>query len=133
MLGRPGCSELHVITNAIPWEWNGWDTVHRRIYRSSHRRCSLKTGTLKNFADFSGKHMCWSLLLIKSQIWRPATLLKRDSIKSSYFEELLQTTASISTKRRIAIFSKYPIIDDWQFVNLFLCVVVAQYLNENLK
>ena len=28
--------------------------------RSSHRRCSLKTAVLKNFAIFTGKRLCWS-------------------------------------------------------------------------
>ena len=31
------------------------------------------------FANFTGKHLCWSLFLIKFQVFRPATLLKRDS------------------------------------------------------
>ena len=29
-----------------------------RLYRSSHRRCSLKEGVIKNFAQFTGKHLC---------------------------------------------------------------------------
>ena len=35
--------------------------------RSSHRRCSVKKGVLRNFAKFTGKHLCL----------RPATLLKK--------------------------------------------------------
>ena len=52
-----------------------------RVYRlrSSHRRCSLKKGLLKNFTIFIGKHLCWSLFLIKLQALRPVTLLKEDS------------------------------------------------------
>ena len=41
------------------YEWNidlKWDNI-----RSSHRKCSLKKGTLKNFTKFTGKHMCQSL------------------------------------------------------------------------
>ena len=34
---------------------------------------------LKNFANLTGKHLCWNLFLIKLQVSRPATLLKRDS------------------------------------------------------
>ena len=34
------------------------------LFRSSHRRCSIKKGVLKNFANFTGKHLCWSLFLI---------------------------------------------------------------------
>ena len=48
-------------------------------YRSSYRRCSIKKAVLKNFAIFTGKHLCWGLFLIKLQVSRPATLLKRDS------------------------------------------------------
>ena len=53
------------------------DDIEAR-HRSSHRRCSTRTGALKNFANFTGKHRCWSLFLIKLQA-RPAALLKRDS------------------------------------------------------
>ena len=42
-------------------------------FRSSHQSCSIKKAVLKNFAIFTGKHLCWSLFLV-----RPATLLKRD-------------------------------------------------------
>ena len=33
--------------------------------RSSHQRCSIKKAVLKNFAIFTGIHLCWSLFLIK--------------------------------------------------------------------
>ena len=60
--------------------------------RSSRRRCSVKKGVLKNCA---GKHLCWSLFLIKLQAFRPATLLKRDSNTSGFLyeiDEILQNT-----------------------------------------
>ena len=34
-------------------------------------------GVLKNFANFTGKHLCWSLLFTKLQTFRIATLLKK--------------------------------------------------------
>ena len=34
-----------------------------RFSRSSCRRCSVKTSVLKNFADFTGKQLGWSLLI----------------------------------------------------------------------
>ena len=34
---------------------------------------------LKNCATFTGKYLCWSLFLIKLQIFRPTTLLKEVS------------------------------------------------------
>ena len=39
----------------------------------------LQNRFLKNFSIITGKHLCWSLFLIKLQIWRSAALLKRDS------------------------------------------------------
>ena len=39
------------------------------LCRSSHRRCSVKKDVLKNFAIFTGKHLCWRFL-IKLQAWR---------------------------------------------------------------
>ena len=65
---------------------------------------------LEHISIFTGKHLCWVLLLIKLQtFFRPATLLKRKSnanvfqeyckiFRNIYFEEHLQTTASEKTK-----------------------------------
>ena len=38
-----------------------------------------KKDVLKSFATFSGKHLCWSLFLIKLKVFGSAALLKRDS------------------------------------------------------
>ena len=46
--------------------------------RSSPRRCSVKPGVLENLTNSIGKHLCWSLFLIKLQALRSATLLKSD-------------------------------------------------------
>ena len=34
--------------------------------RSSHRTCSVKKGVFRNFAKFTGKHLCQSLFLNKT-------------------------------------------------------------------
>ena len=44
------------------------------IYRSSHRRYSVRKGVLRNFAKVTGKYLCQSLYFNKV---RPATLLKQ--------------------------------------------------------
>ena len=51
------------------------------LFRSSHQRCSLKIGVLKNFAKFAGKHSCQSLFfnkvvgfLFKKRLWRTSFL-----------------------------------------------------------
>ena len=47
--------------------------------RSSHRGYSVRKGALRNFAKFTGKHLCQSLFFNKVAVLRPAALLKRDS------------------------------------------------------
>ena len=48
--------------------------VGKRLSRSS--QIFFMTGLLKNFAIFTGKHLYWSLFLIKLQDWRLVFLLK---------------------------------------------------------
>ena len=38
-----------------------------------------KKSVHKNFVNFTGKHLCWCRFFIKLQVFRPATLFKRDS------------------------------------------------------
>ena len=44
------------------------------IIRSSRLERFFKIGFLKNFAILTGKHLCWSLFLIKLQAFRPSGL-----------------------------------------------------------
>ena len=41
------------------------DMLTFKTFKSSHRRCSIKKGVPKNFAKFTGKHLCQSLFLNK--------------------------------------------------------------------
>ena len=47
--------------------------------RSSRSQVFYKIGLLKVFGIFTGKHLCWSLFLVKLLAFRPGTLLRRDS------------------------------------------------------
>ena len=49
--------------------------------------CFVKKGVLKGFAHFTGKHLRWSLFLIKRQDFWLATLLKRDSNTGFFLRE----------------------------------------------
>ena len=51
------------------------------------RRCSVKKVVLKNFADFTGKHLCWSLFLIK--LYAPC------NCKNNFFYRTPPVTASV--------------------------------------
>ena len=48
-------------------------------FRSNHKRCSVKNLLLKISQYSQENTLCWSLFLIKPQVFRPATLLKRGS------------------------------------------------------
>ena len=60
---------LITYTSYITYTYN-FDTAPRAEFRSRH--------VLKNFANFTGKHLCWSLFP-KLQAFSPATPLKTDS------------------------------------------------------
>ena len=45
--------------------------------RSSHQRCSVWKGVLRNYAKFTGKYLCQNLFINKVTGLRPATLLKK--------------------------------------------------------
>ena len=59
----------------------GLNTEKYRIeetpYRSSHRRCSVKNGVLRNFVKFTEKHLCQSLFFNKVAGLKSAPLLKK--------------------------------------------------------
>ena len=50
------------------------------MYQNLHSRLQMffKMGVFKNFANLTGKDLCWSLFLIKLQASRQASLWKRD-------------------------------------------------------
>ena len=47
------------------------------ITRISHQRCSVRKGVLRNFANFTRKHLCQVLFSNKVVGPEPATLLKK--------------------------------------------------------
>ena len=50
---------------------------HKIMFRSSHQRCSVIKGVLRNFAKFTGKHLCQRLFFNKVAGLRAAALLKK--------------------------------------------------------
>ena len=68
---------LYFVSNVFVWERkkgniddyaeNNVDLRHFEIkkYRSSHQRCSMKKGVLRNFTKFTRKNMCQSLFFNK--------------------------------------------------------------------
>ena len=77
---------------------NVWRTIpklkKKRIVRSSRSQMFFSIDLLKGFAHFTGKHLCWSLFLIKFQASRPAAQVFSCEIskifKKTFFTEHLR-------------------------------------------
>ena len=79
------------------------------IIRNNHRRCSIRKDVPRNFAKFTGKHLCQGLFLKKLQVIRPTTLSKKKLwrrcfpvnfekfLRTPFFTEHLRATASESS------------------------------------
>ena len=76
------------------------------MFRSSHRRCSVKKAVLKNVTNLTGQHLCWSLFLIKLSALKACNFIQEtptqelscehcEVFKSTYFEKHLLTAAAI--------------------------------------
>ena len=57
------CSNSEITISVPPW--SSFLVFKEILRRSSQQRYSVKWGVLKNFANLSGKHLCWSLFLRK--------------------------------------------------------------------
>ena len=79
--------------------------------RSSHLRCSVRKGFPRNFAKFTGKHLCQSLFFNKVAGLRPATLLKK-RIDTGLFLRILQNF-------QVQLFYRKPLGDCFCFDNVF--------------
>ena len=84
----------------INWE------IDKAMSRSSHQRCSMWKGVLRNFAKFTRKHQCQSLFLKKVAGLRPATLFKkrlRHKCFSVNFLKFLRTPFLQNTSGRLVL------------------------------
>ena len=63
-------------------------------YRSNHQRCSMKKDVLRNFAKFTGKHLCQSLFFKKETLAQVFSCEFCEISKNTFFTEHLWTTAS---------------------------------------
>ena len=58
-------------------------------FRSSHCTSSVKKDVLKNFADFTGKHLCWNIFLIHTCFPVKFANFSRTSFSKNIWERLL--------------------------------------------
>ena len=75
-------------------------------FRSSHQRCSVKKGVLRNFAKFTGKRLYQRIFFNKVAALRSATLLKEslaqvfsrefcEISKNNFFTKHVRKTTSV--------------------------------------
>ena len=74
--------------------------------RSSRRRCSVRKGVLRNFAKFTGKHLCQSLFFNEVAGFRAETLFKKRLLHGCFpvnFAKFLKTPSLQKTSGRLLI------------------------------
>ena len=101
------------------WSWTIGS--RRGINRSSHRMCHVKKGVLKSFANFIGKHLRWSLFLIKLQGETPTHVSFCEIFKNASFEEQLRTTANLVFLKKTWNSRKLP----WMRVFFGVCFLAC--------
>ena len=97
--------------------------------RSSHQRCFVRKSVLRNFAKFTGKHLCQGLFFNKHLRPQPATLLKKRLWHSCFlvnFAKFLRTSFLQKTSGRLFL-KRSPIS-----ITAFYHLVIDQKVIENL-
>ena len=92
-------------------------------FRSSHRRCSVKKGVLRNFAKFTGKHLCQSLFFNKVAGLRPETLLKKRLWHKCFpvnFAKFLRTPFLQNTSGRLLVLFEW--VNSFIYVEKLSCI-----------
>ena len=83
-------SSLHISQNVSSCFYFGYTTN-----RSIHSRSSVRKSVLRNFANFTGKHQCQSLLLNKVVVLMCFPVNFAKFFKNTFFTEHLRTTSGL--------------------------------------
>ena len=78
-------SHFFLVFVFLTLNWKMFFGEWRQLTKAATGVILWKKGVFKNFANFTGKQLCWGLFLIK---------FYRTSFKNTYFEEHLRTTTS---------------------------------------
>ena len=125
--------------------WRSLDGPRRRWhtqFRSSHRRCSVRKGVLRNFAKFTRKHLCQSLFLTKLQA-SACNFIKKEALaqvfsckfckisKNTFFIEHLWATASDSCS--IPFTFIFKVTDNIIIINILLILLLLIVTDNIMK
>ena len=84
------------------------------IFRSSRWQIFFKIDDLKYFSSFKGKHLCWSVFLIKLQALRPSVFI------NSFFYRTTPVAAFVVFAGNNVIFSFISITLGYNYYHFFL-------------
>ena len=98
------------------WFWN--------VDGSTHRRCSVRTGVLRNVAKFTGKHLCQSLFFNKVAGLQVFSCEFRDISNNKFFTEYL---------RLLLLSHIYDIHSDIDFIFKKIGVFLTKFWHSNQR
>ena len=101
------------------------------LFRSCHRKYSVKKGALKNFANFGGKYLCWNLFLITFQPFRPAPKKRlRHWCFPMKFGKFLRTTTLKNICKKLLLFVSPQTSS---FTSIFVTYLGKSYLRNTVE
>ena len=112
------------------------------LYRSSHQRCSVRKGVLRNFTKFTGKHLYQSYYFNKVAGIRPATLLKKTLWHRFFtvnFAKFLKTPFLQNSSGRLLLYvtknsgtstSHHQLLTGLENLTLSVCLLLSARANK---
>ena len=100
--------------------------TNHMLHRSSHRRCSVRKDVLRNFAKFTGKHLCQGL--------KPAPFLKKRLWHRCFpgnSAKFLKTPFLQNTSGKLLLFRVNRVSDYYAksiYIKVFLWIIVLWIL-----
>ena len=121
-----------LVPNVTTYCTSNFDDSHRR----SHRKYSIRKDVPRNFAKFTGKHLCQSLLKFRPQA---CNFIKKETLaqafsckfceisKNTFFTELLRATASDSHSGSVRKESLRNCISSRYDISFCFCVFKCRF------
>ena len=86
----PVCRKLWQVPYSTAVVLKKFEKCTGKHFRSSHRRCSVRNGVLRNFTKFTGKQLCQSPFLnevagLRQHLWATGSVLSGNSAKSCFW------------------------------------------------
>ena len=91
--------------------------------KSSRSQIFFETSSLKDFTRFTGKHLCWGLVLIKLQAFRPTTFLETPTqVFPVVIVKFLRTAFFIENLRWLLL----TVLPQWSRVSWSVCSLISR-------